>query len=296
MRLSYYPGCSLHATAKEYGLSTIAVCEALGIELAEIPDWSCCGASSAHSLDRTLSIALPARNIAAAQGEGLDVAIPCAACFSNMRRADVTLREDETMRHQIEDLLGFTYSGEIRMLHLLEVIHSKVGLEAVRRRVVRDLSGLKVAPYYGCLLVRPPGLCGFDDPENPTKLDDVLRTIGAEPVKWSYKTQCCGASLALIQTEVVETLVQEITEMALEAGASCIATACPLCSTNLETRQRVSLPIFFFTELMGMAFDLKGWPQWMKMHLVETDAALETLRADRSGSRSDLGKEQDHGP
>jgi heterodisulfide reductase subunit B len=279
MRLSYYPGCSLHATAREYGLSTRAVCEALGIKLVEIPDWCCCGASSAHSLNHALSIALPARNIASAQAEGLDLVVPCAACFGNMRRADAELRANEGLRSQIEEWLSFQYSGELQVLHLLDVICNRVGLDAVRQRVVKQLTGLKVAPYYGCLLVRPPKVCGFDDAENPTTLDNLIAALGAEPVKWSYKTECCGASLALIQPEIVEKLVGEITEMALEAEASCIATACPLCSTNLETRQKVGLPVFFFTELMGLAFDLEGCEKWLKMHLVETGTALELLQS-----------------
>lgn len=279
MRVSYYPGCSLHATAKEYGLSTRAVCEALGIELVEIPDWCCCGASSAHSVSHTLSIALPATNIASAQAEGLDIVVPCAACFGNMRRADAALRENEATRREIEDLLSFRYSGELQILHLLDLLCNRVGLEAVRGRVVNELTGLKVAPYYGCLLVRPPEVCGFDDTENPTTLDNLLEAIGAEPVTWSYKTECCGASLALIQPEIVEKLVGEITEMALEAGASCIATACPLCSTNLETRQKAGLPIFFFTELMGLAFGLEGCEKWLKMHLVNTQPALECIES-----------------
>jgi heterodisulfide reductase subunit B len=274
LRVSYYPGCSLHATAKEYGLSTRAVCEALGIELVEIPDWCCCGASSAHSVSHTLSIALPATNIASAQAEGLDIVVPCAACFGNMRRADAALRENEATRREIEDLLSFRYSGELQILHLLDLLCNRVGLEAVRGRVVNELTGLKVAPYYGCLLVRPPEVCGFDDTENPTTLDNLLEAIGAEPVTWSYKTECCGASLALIQPEIVEKLVGEITEMALEAGASCIATACPLCSTNLETRQKAGLPIFFFTELMGLAFDLEGCEKW-----VNTQPALESIES-----------------
>ncbi len=290
MRLSYYPGCSLHATAKEYGLSTRAVCEALGIELVEIPDWCCCGASSAHSVNRTLSIALPARNIAAAQGDGLDIVVPCAACFGNMRKADAALRENEELRHQIEGLVSFQYSGKLQVLHLLDVICNRVGLEAVRQRVVKDLAGLKVAPYYGCLLVRPPEVCGFDDAENPTTLDNLLGAIGAEPVKWSYKTECCGASLALIQPEIVEKLAGEITEMALEAGASCIATACPLCSTNLETRQKANLPVFYFTELLGLAFGLDGCDKWLKMHLVGTEPALEALKARHSDSEAHIRK------
>lgn len=294
MRLFYYPGCSLHATAKEYGLSTRAVCGALGIDLVEIPDWCCCGASSAHSVNRTLSIALPARNIAAAQAEGLDVVLPCAACFGNMRKADTILRENEELRHEIEELLSFHYAGNLQVLHLLDVICNGVGLEAVRGRVVRDLRGLKVAPYYGCLLVRPPEVCGFDDTENPTTLDRLLAAIGAEPVKWSYKTECCGASLALIQPEIVEKLVREITEMAVEAGASCIATACPLCSTNLESRQKIGLPVFFFTELMGLALGLDGCEKWFKMHLVPTEPALQALGVPNSDSSPCDPKKDDY--
>jgi heterodisulfide reductase subunit B len=192
----------------------------------------------------------------------------------------------------MEELLSFEYSGELKVLHLLDVVCNRVGLDVVRRKVMRELRGLKVAPYYGCLLVRPPEVCAFDDAENPTTLDNVMAALGAEPVKWSYKTECCGASLALIQPEIVEKLVGEIVEMAVEAGAACIATACPLCSTNLETRQQVGLPIFFFTELMGLAFGLEGCERWFRYHLVETEPALRMVSSEHRDSSGESSKEK----
>lgn len=271
MKYTYYPGCTSGTTAIELGLSGEAVCEALDVELLELEDWNCCGASSAHSLNHELSLALPGRNVAQAQEAGLDMVIPCPACYQNCLSADQAFREDEAWRHKMEALLGFQYSGQGRPRHILEVLSSDLESEAIRTKVTKPLEGLKVASYYGCVLVRPPERTGWDDPEHPVTMDRLVEVVGAEPVDWSYKVDCCGASMTLSISDVVVGLATGIVEGAIEAGADCIASACGICQINLDTRQasEVKVPVFYFTELMALAFGLPGVEKWFSKHTVD---------------------------
>ncbi len=279
MKYTYYPGCTIGTTAVEFGLSTDAVCEALGVELVELEDWNCCGASSAHSLDHELALRLPARNVALAQKEGLDIVAPCPACYQHVLQADRALRESPDWRREIEALLGFTYTGRPRVRHLLEVLTEPEALEAVRQRVVRPLKGLRVASYYGCVLVRPPEFTGWDDPEHPTRMDRLMAVLGAEPVEWSYKVDCCGASLSLSRSEVVVALSSRLAREAQEAGADVIACACGMCQINLDTRQNLErkIPALYFTELMGLAFGLPGTDKWWGKHMIDPRPVLQKV-------------------
>ncbi len=263
MRYAYFPGCSLHSTAADYDRSARAVCGRLGIELAEIPDWNCCGASSAHMTDERLALALPARNLAAAEKEGLDVVAPCAACFNRLKITWHEVRHGEAAKLLAD--LGIEYTGRSGVKSLLEVIARDYGAEKLAGQVVRSLEGLKVACYYGCLLVRPQEIMDFDDVENPTVMDGLMEALGAEPVPWSHKTECCGASLALSRSDLVASLVGRILAAAKEAGADALVTACPLCQANLDMRQReaaraagedFNLPVYYFTDLVGLALGL----------------------------------------
>lgn len=278
MRYTYYPGCTIGTTAVEFGLSTDAVCEVLGVELVELEDWNCCGASSAHSLDHELALRLPARNVALAQKEGLDIVAPCPACYQHVLQADRVLRENAEWRREMEALLGFTYTGQPRVRHLLEVLTEPEVLEAVRQRVTRPLTGLRVASYYGCVLVRPPEFTGWDDPEHPTRMDRLMAALGAEPVEWSYKVDCCGASLSLSRSEVVVRLSSRLAQEAQEAGADVIACACGMCQINLDTRQNLEkkIPALYFTELMGLAFGLPGVEKWWGKHMIDPRPVLQS--------------------
>jgi len=288
VKYTYYPGCTAGTTSVEFGLSTEAVCEALGIELIELEDWNCCGASSAHSLDHQLSLSLPGRNIALAQEAGLDILIPCPACYQNCLSADLTFRGDEHWRHRMESLLGFHYTGQGRPRHILDILSYDLKAGAIEGRVVKPLEGLKVACYYGCVLVRPPEKTGWDDPEHPTTMDRMMEALGAEPVDWSYKVDCCGASMTLSISEVVMALSTRIVEGAIEAGADCIVSACGICQINLDTRQTCEqkIPIFYFTELMGLAFGVSGVEKWLSKHSVDPRPLLRAqnlLTGDRKG-------------
>lgn len=265
MNYAYYAGCSLHATGREFDLSARAVCGRLGIGLAEIPDWNCCGASPAHSTSRLLAVALSARNLALAEAQGAgDIVVPCAACYQRLAVARKELGEDPGLREQVTRVTGRDYTGRTGVRSLLEVL---AGLDAehLKAQVTRPLGGLKAACYYGCLLVRPPAVTGFDDPEDPRSMDDLVRLAGAEPVPWGYKTECCGAAHGVANEPVTLKLVRDILNVARRAGADCLVCACPLCQNNLDARQEhvnrafgtdFGLPVLYFTQLLGLAFGL----------------------------------------
>ena len=279
MKVTYYPGCTLHGTAKEYGRSMIAVSKALGIELQEVDDWSCCGATSAHSTNFKLSVALPARNLAAAEKSDQPVMVPCAACFNRFKSAQHYLKKDAALKAEIEGIIGAAYTGSAVVRNPIDIIGNDIGLKALAARVTKKLTGLKPVAYYGCLLLRPPEVCEFDDAENPMLMDKIMTALGAEPRSWSYKTDCCGGSLTLGKTEIVVKMVDKLMAMAREAGANCLVTACPICMANLDMRasENVRLPAFYFTELIALALGLEGPAQWFKMHNVDARPFLEGL-------------------
>ena len=204
-RLAYYPGCSLHGTAKEMDSSFRASARMLGVELAEIPGWECCGNTAAHAASRLLATALPANEMAKVSRDmQLDsVVVPCAACYSRFQVAKAELDHDEQLRKETELVVGRAIPTDVRVLNLVDVYYDAVGLDALRAKVTHPLGGMKIAAYYGCLLTRPPKITLAEDPEYPTRMDDVLKALGAEPVAWGYKTDCCGASLALCEQAVV---------------------------------------------------------------------------------------------
>lgn len=264
MKYAYYPGCSLDATGVDYNESTVAIAGALGIELVEIPGWSCCGSTPAHCTDEVLAAALPAKNLIAAKEIAEEVVVCCSACFSRFKFAQKHIEEKPNIRAQLAEIMPVEESLGVRVRHLIDVLANDVGLDSVTEATQRQ-TGLKVACYYGCLLTRPPKITELDDPEDPRFMDDLLTAAGMETVDWPYKTECCGATFSLTGTETVLRLAGEILQMAKEAEVDCIAVACPLCHSNLDMRQsdiekkqgiKYQIPIFYFTQLLGMAFGL----------------------------------------
>ncbi len=235
--------------------------------MEELPDWTCCGSTPAHATDRVLAAALPARNLAVAERLGLDLVTCCASCYSRLATANLDLAQDEALRSRVADAIGTDYAGGVRVRHLLQVVRDDVGLAEVRKAVTKPLDGLKVACYYGCLLVRPREISIVEDPEDPQLMESILKAAGAEPVEWPYKTECCGASFGITRVETVKSLCAEILRMAKQSRADCIAVACPLCQTNLDLRQAeieestaeaIGLPVFYVTQLLGLALGLSG--------------------------------------
>lgn len=286
MKYAYFPGCSLESTGKEFGESTMLVAEALGIELEEIHDWNCCGATSGHALDHRLSVALPARTLGLAEAMGADVVAPCAACYNRMRSAEVELKSNKALRDEINADLEKPFEGKITVKSALEVFTAPNVLEKVEAKLSRRLEGLKPACYYGCLLLRPPKVLGFDNAENPVSMDRMMTTLGAEPVDWYFKNECCGASFGISKSEIVVKLVGDIVSNAKKQGANCIVTACPLCMTNLEMRQAaagkirgedLTMPVFYFTELIGLALEVPGVKKCFASHLVDVNPALDLI-------------------
>ncbi len=289
MKYTYYPGCSLHSTAEEYNFSSKKVLEKLGIELEELKDWNCCGATSAHSTSDYLAHALPLRNLILAEKQGNDVLVPCAACYNLLKNADHHLRShgegSAELNQDMQEIMGAQYRGSISIKHVVDVFAREEVSAKITGLLTKPLSGLKVVPYYGCLLTRPAKVVAFEDnPEQPRKLDKLLDTLGAECVRWSYKTECCGASLSISQPELVLKLTKKLVDAARYAGADAIVTACPLCQTNLDTRQHEagggpgsSVPVFYITELIGLAIGAGGAGDWLKKHLIDPVPLLRSL-------------------
>jgi heterodisulfide reductase subunit B len=265
MKYSFFPGCSLESTAHDFLMSTVAVADALGVHLEELPDWTCCGSTPAHSSDALLATSLSARNLAIAEQQGHDLVVCCAACYGRLAAANHAVAADIDLRASVAGVIGRDFVGGVRVRHLLQVLREDVGLEEIRNSITRSLNGLRVACYYGCLLTRPGELSIVGDPEDPHLMDEILAAAGAEPVEWPYKTECCGASFSITRTATVERLSGDVLRMAKRCGADCIAVACPLCQTNLDLRQadiekstgeQLGLPVFYFTQLLGHALGL----------------------------------------
>ncbi len=263
MRYAYYPGCSLSSSGIEFHLSFQYVARALGIELVEVKDWVCCGASSAHATSHLLSIALPVLNLSHAEKEGFDKLIaPCLACLSRFKAANVEMKNDPHLRKKIHEIFDYPYQGKVKVYHPLEVF-LELGLDRIRARARKRLKGLRVACYYGCVLTRPPQIAQFDDVENPQSMDSIIQALGGETIQWSYKTECCGVSMTLTFSDIVLKLSNDILREAKEGGASAIIVCCPLCQANLDGRQRqieeayqvrYGLPVLYITQVMGLSF------------------------------------------
>ena len=238
LNYSYYPGCSLHASGREYDISTRALFKVLNLGLKEGPDWFCCGATPAHNVDELLSLSLCAKNLSLAEEVEGDLAVACAACFSRLKTTQHHLKADDAKRRQVETAIDGPAPLGKPVKHILEILARDLGLAKLEEQVKKPLSGLKVACYYGCLLTRPPEVPELDDCEDPSIMEDILRALGAEPVKWSHRMECCGANFTLSRPGVVLQLSNAILNSASLADADCIMVACPLCHGNLDIRQQ----------------------------------------------------------
>jgi heterodisulfide reductase subunit B len=263
MKYAYFPGCSQEASAEEYNRSLQAVARHLeAMDLAEMPDWNCCGATPAATIDPLLPHALAARNLAIAEEMGLDVVAPCASCYKNMNKSSHALNDDPALLAQVNATLnGHRLGHAPAVRHPLDVVVNDVGVDNVP--VEKPLQGLKVASYYGCLITRPEG--GFDDPEYPQSMDRLMEALGAEAVEWPYKTRCCGGAIYMTTEDISMTLSADVLAYAKAAGANAVAVGCPFCQLLLDLYQdkldaikgtAFNLPIFFFSQLMGLAMGL----------------------------------------
>ena len=287
--VAYYPGCSLHGTSPEYDESLRAVVEALGIPLAEIPDWNCCGASSGHTTDHLLGVALPARNLALAEAQGFDrVLAPCAACYNRLASARLAVTEEEGLAERMPEILGRPFANTVEVFNAVQLLHEHAAL--IKEKVAASLAGpnplqgVKLAAYYGCLLVRPPEISGGDDAEQPMQMDDIINACGADDVDWNMKVECCGGAFSVSRTSSVVRLGRSIIEDARRNGAEAIVVACPLCHSNLDLRQKAMttrgeqpLPILFVTQVVGLALGLPAESLGLNRHFVATAPFLQEL-------------------
>jgi len=291
VKYAYFPGCSVHSSAKEYGMSCKAVNTVLGIELVEIPDWNCCGSIDAvYAYNPLLSIALSTRNLSLAETMKMDIVTLCSACYFTLSRANKILREDAGLKEKVDKVIndaGLKYVGEVKVRHYLDVLANDVGFDKIAEHVKVPLKGLKVAPYYGCLLVRPPKISNFDDPEHPTSMDKLITALGAQNVNYPDKTSCCGASLAITDESVMMEMTKGLLLDAKDAEADCIVTPCPMCHFNLDAKQKdieshfhikIDLPILYITQLIGLAFGLDPKELGLQRNVVSPTKLLKRVK------------------
>jgi len=277
MKIGIYPGCSLTGSARDYNESVFALAEAFEMDFVQVPDWNCCGATAAHNLNKELSLALPARILALAEKNGLEeIIVPCAACYSRLVVTQHELKKDPVLKNRVSEILEMDYRGTTHLLNVIEWIDKYI-IPKLDGRVVKPFNH-KVACYYGCLLVRPNKVLQYDRAEDPQTMDIVMSKIGAEPLEYPYKTECCGAGFSVSRTDIVSKLSGKIIEDAEYRGAEAIIVACPMCHSNLDMRRsdinrhwkrEFKIPVVFVTQAIGLAIGLSESRLGLKRHFVE---------------------------
>jgi heterodisulfide reductase subunit B len=292
MRIGYYPGCSLLGSSREFNESTRAVMKALDVDLVEVPDWNCCGASSAHVMDHQLSLALPARVLALAEQAGLtELLVPCAACSHRLLSTQQELEAHPEQKARISKALEMPLAGTVKILNVLEL------LDRLKDPIAQKLQtpfARKLACYYGCLLVRPPRVVDFDRPEDPRSMDLLLKAAGANPVEWPFKTECCGAAFSVTRTDLVAKLSGKLVKEAAKRGAEAIVVACPMCHSNLDLRRTAinehlglahPIPVLFVTQVIGLALGLDPDSLGLQRHLVPVVFSTECSMPAAAGTQ-----------
>lgn len=282
MKVSYYPGCSLEGTASDYADSLLAISAAFDIELEEIPDWHCCGASAAHNINHRASIELAGNNLALATGlNNENLLVPCPMCFNRLKTAAHAIKTegqakyDIEMKRKVPAISGFA-----------EFFATPVMLRKLAEKVVKPLKGLNVVCYYGCMSNRPPEITGTVDYENPMAMEKIVQALGGNAIDWAYKTDCCGASFALSKPDMMQVMVGKLYDMAKRVGADAVVVSCQMCQANLDMYQRqigerweteFSFPVYYFSELIGLACKLEGAREWISRHVTESLSLLDRL-------------------
>lgn len=282
MKATYYPGCFLLGTAKEYAESILGICKRLNIQLEEVPDWNCCGATAAHSINHRTSIELAGRNLnLAAELPHADMLVPCPMCFNRLKTASFALQGKQKDRYNI-----VLHDPIPKIWDLANFFATEDMLQLVAEQVKKPLNGLKIVCYYGCMANRPQEITEATDPENPLNMDRIIERIGGTAIPWPYKTDCCGASQVLSRPDMVTRLVRKLYDMAQRVGAQAVVVSCQMCQANLdmyqtsigvEWGQQFSLPIVYFSELMGLAMAVKGARKWLARHITNPFPLLNQL-------------------
>ena len=279
MSIGFYPGCSLDGTSREYNESVRALAKALGIELVELKDWNCCGATAAHSMNKQLSLSLPTRILALAEQQGLnEVVVPCASCYNRLCVTQHELAQNDSLKEEIATIVGLPYSGTVKILNVLQFIDQFV-IGLLPEKITQPFAH-QVACYYGCLLVRPHKILKFDRLEDPQSMDKIMSQIGATPLDWAFKTECCGAGLSVSRTDLVGKLSGKILKDASDRGAEAIIVACPMCHSNLDMRRAainrtleksVDIPVLYITQAIGLALGLSPKELGLNRHFVKVE-------------------------
>lgn len=279
MKLGFYPGCSLNGTAREYNESVKALAPVFGIELVDIDDWNCCGASAAHAVNKDLSLALPARILALAEKQGFEeIVVPCAACFNRLAVAQYEIEKDDQLKKSVEQSIKMTFNNSVKVLNVVQFIEKYIK-DKLAEKVSHKFEH-QVACYYGCLLVRPHKIIGFDRVEDPTSLDELMQLIGATSLDWGFKTECCGASLSIARTDLVAKLSGNIVKDAADRGAEAIIVACPMCHSNLDMRRpqiddyvgkNIPTPVIYITQAIGLAVGIAPEQLGLQRHFVKVN-------------------------
>jgi heterodisulfide reductase subunit B2 len=279
MKIGFYPGCSLEGTSREYNESVLALGNALDIEFEEIKDWNCCGATAAHSVNKELSLSLPARVLALAERQNFsEIVVPCAACYNRLTTTQYELAQDEEKKKRISEIIEMPYDGSVRILNVLQMLQ-KYAVDSIAQKVTNPFKH-SVACYYGCLLVRPHKILQFDRVEDPQSMDTLMSAIGANTLDWAFKTECCGGGLSVSRTDIVSKLSGNLLKDAKDRGAEAIIVACPMCHSNLDMRrpeinkylgEDIEIPVLYITQAIGLALGLEPEKLGIKRHFVNVN-------------------------
>lgn len=290
MPILYYPGCTLSTKGRGYDASGRAVAKALGLELEELQDWNCCGATFPLAMDNLLAMTGPTQVLVEARAHSDRLVTLCAICYNVLKRTNHFLQSDDEKRDRINYFIEADYGGDLRVQHFLEILRDELGFEALKQRVDlarketgKSLEGLKVAPYYGCLLLRPEKELQLDNAEDPRILEDLLAAIGCDPVDFSHRVECCGSYLLVTSPDLAADMSYAVLQSAAHNGAHLLVTACPLCQYNLDHKQAemarqhpgfTPLPVLYFTQLMGLALGLNSDDWGWELHYVDPRPVL----------------------
>lgn len=278
-KTAIYPGCSLDATAEGFSLSLNSILKVMDVPLPEIVNWSCCGSSSAYSVDNNVYLGLNAKNLALAENQGFEeILAPCAACYHRLAHANLQLQKDSGLLKKINNEAGLNYKGTIKVRNVLDFLYNSIGPDHIKEYVQKKYPDMNVACYYGCLNTRVPHLDHFDDVEYPLSMENILTSLDIKTIDWAYKTECCGASLFLTKDEMYQKLASKILKDATVRGANCIVVSCPMCQMNLDVKQEEinnkfgineTIPILYISQIIGMAFGLSEKELAIKQNFVQ---------------------------
>jgi len=277
VRLPYFPGCTLHSKAQNFDASARAAARALGILMEELPEWTCCGATFPMAADSAIGLAAPTRILASAKEAGKLLTL-CSFCYNTLKRTNRVIATDAEQRRKVTTFIEEDYGGNVRTVHLLEVLRDDIGFATLAQRVTKPLKGLTVAPYYGCLLLRPAAEMAFDDAERPTILENFLASLGCTVVDFPHRTECCGSFVAVSSPEVAQACSARILDVAVGQGAEMLAVSCPLCQYNLDHAQRrvqagrgrtTRLPVVYFSQLLAIALGCDEACLHLDAHVVD---------------------------